>query len=146
MQRGFYLGIATSKTSNMKKESMRAALDNLTVENLCVLFSGQNAMEADEYLNKCIFMNKVPQHLREMFKARINQMTYRERSRLAIFITGNEYFGGKIVIVDFVDRNDDPLIIASACFEKLNLPHYKDLDTMYRKIYYSTMDRSFGNM
>jgi hypothetical protein len=45
-----------------------------------------------------------------------------------------------------VDRNDDPLITASTCFEKLNLPHYKDLDTMYRKICYSTMDRSFGNM
>ena len=48
--------------------------------------------------------------------------------------------------VDFVNRNDDPFIIASTCFEKLNLPHYKDLETMYQKIYYSTMDRSFGNM
>ena len=103
-------------------------------------------MKADEFLNKCIFTNKVPHHLREMFKACVHQMTYGERSRLAIFITGNEYFGGKIVIVDFVDRNDDPLITASTCFEKLNLPHYKDVDTMYRKICYSTMDRSFGNM
>ena len=103
-------------------------------------------MEADEYLNKCIFMNKVPQHLREMFKACVHQMTYRERSRVAIFIIGNEYFREKIVIVDFVDMNDNPLITASTCFEKLNLPHYKDLDTMYCKIYYSTMDRSFGNM
>lgn len=73
-------------------------------------------------------------------------MTYGERSRLAIFITGNEYFGRKVMIVDFVDRNDDSFITISTCFEKLNLPHYKNLDTMYYKICYSTMDKAFRNI
>ena len=113
---------------------MKIALDNLTADSLLVVFSGKNAIEATEFLNKCTFTSKVPQQLANMFKACVHQMTYGERARLAIFITGNEYFGGKTVTVDFVNRNDDPFIIASTCFEKLNLPHYKDLETMYWKI------------
>ena len=81
-----------------------------------------------------------------MFKECIHCITYGKRSRLVIFITGNEYFDGKTVTVDFMDMNDNPLITSSTYFEKLNLPHYQDLDTMYRKICYSIMDRSFGNM
>ena len=103
-------------------------------------------MEASKFLKKCIFTSRVPSKLTEMFKDCIHRMTYEERSRLAIFITGNEYFGGKIVTVDLMDGNDNPLIASSTCFEKLNLPHYQDLDTMYRKICYNIMDRSFGNM
>ena len=81
-----------------------------------------------------------------MFKECIHCITYGKRSRLVIFITGNEYFDGKTVTVDFMDMNDNPLITSSTYFEKLNLPHYQDLDTMYRKICYNIMDRSFGNM
>jgi hypothetical protein len=146
MQRDFYLAIATAKISDVEKRIMKIALDNLTVESLQVIFSRKNAMEATEFLSKCIFINRVLQQLAEMFKACMHQMTYGERSRLAIFITGNEYFGRKVVTVDFVDRNDDPLITASTCFEKLNLPRYKDLDTIYCKICYSTMDMSFRNI
>ena len=73
-------------------------------------------------------------------------MTYKEKSRQAIFITRDEYFGGKTVTVDLMDMNDNPLITSFTCFEKLNLLHYQDLDTRYRKICYNFMDRSFENM
>ena len=125
---------------------MKTALNNLAADSLRVVFSGKNAMEATEFLSKCTFTSKVPQQLANMFKACVHQMTYGERARLAIFITGNEYFGGKTVAVDFVNNNDDSFITTSTCFEKLNLPHYQDLETMYRKICYSTMDRLFENM
>ena len=144
LRNDFYL--ATTATTDTKKRIITSALNNLTAENLQIMFSGKNVMEASEFLNKCIFISIVPSKLTEMFKDCIHCMTYGERSRLAIFITRNEYFGGKNVTVDLTDTNDNPLITSSTCFEKLNLPHYQDLDTMYRKICYSIMDRSFGNM
>lgn len=142
LRKGFYLA-ATTTTDTMKR-IITSALDNLITKNLQVMLSGKNAMEASEFLEKCIFTSRVPSKLTEMFKECIHRMTYGERSRLAIFITGNEYFGGKTVTVDLMDRHDNPLITSSTCFEKLNITHYQDLDTMYRKICYNIMDRSSG--
>ena len=95
MRRGFYLAIDAAKTSNVKLQSMKTALDNLIADSLQVVFSGKNAMEAADFLNKCTFTSKVPQQLANMFKACVHQMIYGERARLAVFITGNKYFGGK---------------------------------------------------
>lgn len=145
MREGFYLAVESVDASIDEKHRMKGPLDSLTGDTLRVIFSAQNAMEASEFLAKCTFTRRIPKELEDMFKACVQKMTYAERSRLAIFITGNEYFGGKTVTIDFVDRTDDPLITSSTCFEKLNLPLYKDIDTMYRKICYSIMDRSFGN-
>ena len=146
MREGFYLAVEQADIPISEKERMTKSLDALTADTLRVIFSAKNAMEASEFLAMCIFSTAIPKNLEDMFRTCVHQMTYSERSRLAIFITWNEYFGGKKVNIEFLDRTYDPLISSSTCFEKLHLPLYKDIDTMHKKICYSIMDKSFGDM
>ena len=119
MREDFYLAVEQANTPILVKERMTKSLDALIVDTLCVIFSAKNAMEASKFLAMCIFSTAIPKNLEDMFRACVHQMTYSERSRLAIFITGNEYFGGKKVSIEFLDRTDSPLISSSICFEKL---------------------------
>ena len=102
------LYLAATATTDTKKRIITSALNNLTAKNLQVMFSGKNAMEASDFLKKCIFTSRFLLKLTKMFKECIHRMTYGERSKLVIFIIENEYFGGKTVTVDLMDRNDNP--------------------------------------
>ena len=110
------------------------SLDALTSNTLRVIFNAKNAMEAYEFFAMCNFSSTIPRHLENMFRACVYKMTYNAQSRFVVFITWNEYFGGKVVNIEFHDMTNDSLISSSTCFEKLYLPLYKDMDTMYRKI------------
>ena len=58
LRNGFYL--AATATTDTKKRIITSALNNLTVKNLQVMFSGKNAMKPSEFLKKCIFTSRVP--------------------------------------------------------------------------------------
>lgn len=71
-------------------------------------------------------------------------MTNSERTRLAVFITGLEFFTTSKNKVKLLDKDDEPCIQSNTCFSTLSLPPYKILDNMLQKINYSTMDTSYG--
>lgn len=145
-----FLGAVASSKSKVKEnvhKSMEDGLAELTSDNLRCLFSGKNSVTAKEFMTQCTFSTSLPSYLKDFFNECIFKMSSAERSRLSIFITSVEYFGSHIIIVtmDTGERvTDQSLPTSSTCFQTLYLPPYKDVDTMYRKLCYACLDRSFG--
>ena len=65
LRKGFYL--AVTAITDTKKRIITSALNNLTAENLQVMFSGKNAMEASKFLKKCTFTSRIPSKLTGMY-------------------------------------------------------------------------------
>ena len=65
LRKGFYL--AVTAITDTKKRIITSALNNLTAENLQVMFSGKNAMEASKFLKKCTFISRVLSKLTGMY-------------------------------------------------------------------------------
>jgi hypothetical protein len=141
---GLNLAIETAPASRSKKEEFRSNIGLLSLECLKNIFSGACSVEPTEFLKVVRFSDSITQQQQTWFAVAIDQMTNAERTRLAIFITGLEFFSNSSINVELLDREDEPCIQSNTCFNILSLPLYKSLENMLRKINYSTMDTSYG--
>lgn len=146
LREGFNLAIETAPTSASRKAKFQTDISLLNPDCLKIIFSGACSVEAAEFLKVIEFEDSISEQQRIWFCATINHMTNSERTRLAVFITGLEFFTTSKIKVRLLDRDDEPCIQSSTCFSTLYLPPYKSLDNMLQKINYSTMDTSYGRV
>lgn len=153
IREGFLLSTTHAKFLDVPKEkqAMCDGIAEITIENIRCIFTGKNSMTPQEFLRVCEFSHFLQPEVVMFFKTCIARMTSAERCRLATFITGLEFFGSDTIGVELACKangepvSEESLPMASTCSKKLYLPPYKDVETMYRKLTYTILDRSFGN-
>ena len=144
LREGFNLAIETTLTSALRKTEFQSNISLLNPDCLKIIFLGACSIEPAEFLKVIEFEDSITEQQRIWFCAAIHRMTNSKRTRLAIFITGLEFFTTSKIKVKLLDRDDEPYIQSNTCFSTLFLPPYKSLDNMLQKINYSTMDTSYG--
>lgn len=133
-------------SSENRKAVMTQTFKDLEVEAMSTFFSAEQAVTSEEFLCRVDYGDGFPDDLKTIFIESVTGFTSPEAYRLYNWITDEKFNRGTRCRVN-VNRHLSlgSLPRASTCSKSLELPHYKDVETMTQKLSLATHSSDYGH-